>query len=195
MLKLGVEACRRGAEAASREAPVPLTPQQLLAALDLSRWGFRRCQHRRHAANAAANPIPEVNPAPSEAVIKLVDGVENLTVKELVWFNKLLQERLGISDADLGIGVPMQMAAPAAHAPGDAGAAPAEEKKAEKTAFNVVIERYEPSAKIKIIKEVRAMVPGLGLKDGKEMVRSAMHDAAAPCSCSQLCCGAVKIVQ
>jgi large subunit ribosomal protein L7/L12 len=57
---------------------------------------------------------------------------------------------------------------------GDAasGAAGAEEAAAVKTAFDVKIEKYEAAAKIKIIKEVRA-VTDLGLKEAKELVEKA----------------------
>ena len=41
-----------------------------------------------------------------------------------------------------------------------------------KTAFDVKIEKYEAAAKIKIIKEVRA-VTDLGLKEAKELVEKA----------------------
>lgn len=107
-------------------------------------------------------------------MLKLVEEVENLTVKQMVVFTNVLQERLGISDAELGIGVPVGVpmapaAAPAAGA-GDGAAAEAP-KEEEKTTFDVLIEAYEASAKIKIIKEVRAAVSGLGLKEGKELVR------------------------
>jgi large subunit ribosomal protein L7/L12 len=115
-----------------------------------------------------------VNPEPSPNVLKLLDMLENLSVKEFVWFNKLLQERLGISDADLGFGA--RMAAPAAAAPAAAeAAAPEPPPKEEKTTFDVIIEGFDASAKIKIIKEVRTMVPGLGLKEGKALVCSLVH--------------------
>ncbi|GJN10956.1 hypothetical protein PR202_ga29106 [Eleusine coracana subsp. coracana] len=56
---------------------------------------------------------------------------------------------------------------------GDAsGGAGAEEAAAVKTAFDVKIEKYEAAAKIKIIKEVRA-VTDLGLKEAKELVEKA----------------------
>ena len=48
----------------------------------------------------------------------------------------------------------------------------AEEAAAVKTAFDVKIEKYDAAAKIKIIKEVRAMTD-LGLKEAKELVEKA----------------------
>jgi large subunit ribosomal protein L7/L12 len=122
-----------------------------------------------------AQPDPDGNPEPSANVLKIVDAIEDLSVKEFVWFNKLLQERLGITDADLGIGVPMAVPMAAAPAEAQTGGAEKEEEKKEKTEFDVLIEGYEASSKIKIIKEVRSMVPGLGLKEGKELVRQTTH--------------------
>ncbi|KAI4375823.1 hypothetical protein MLD38_013647 [Melastoma candidum] len=53
-----------------------------------------------------------------------------------------------------------------------AGAAKVEEKKAEKTAFDVKLEKFDAAAKIKVIKEVRAFT-NLGLKEAKELVEKA----------------------
>lgn len=55
---------------------------------------------------------------------------------------------------------------------GDAAAGAEEAAAAVKTAFDVKIEKYEAAAKIKIIKEVRA-VTDLGLKEAKELVEKA----------------------
>ena len=49
------------------------------------------------------------------------------------------------------------------------GSSQAEEKKAEKTAFDVKLEKFDAAAKIKVIKEVRAFT-NLGLKEAKELV-------------------------
>ena len=43
------------------------------------------------------------------------------------------------------------------------------EEKAEKTAFDVKLEKFDTAAKIKVIKEVRAFT-SLGLKEAKELV-------------------------
>lgn len=117
---------------------------------------------------AVAEPDPALNPAPSAKVLDIADAVESLTVKEAVWLNKVLKERLGITDADLGLG--MMAAAPAAAPAGGAPTAAAEEPVEEKKDFNVVIEGYESAAKIKIIKELRSVVPDLGLKEAKALV-------------------------
>ena len=41
------------------------------------------------------------------------------------------------------------------------------------TAFDVKLVGFDAKAKIKIIKEARSIVPGLGLKEAKELVESA----------------------
>ena len=53
---------------------------------------------------------------------------------------------------------------------GAVAGAPAEEAE-EKTEFDVVLAEFEAKAKIKIIKEVRA-ITGAGLKDAKAMVET-----------------------
>lgn len=58
---------------------------------------------------------------------------------------------------------------------GGGAAADEEEAKVEEkqTAFDIKLTGFDAKAKIKVIKEVRSLVPGLGLKEAKEMVESA----------------------
>ena len=51
-----------------------------------------------------------------------------------------------------------------------AAAAPVEEKKEEQTEFDVKLDGFDAAAKIKVIKEVRGVLPELGLKEAKELV-------------------------
>lgn len=51
----------------------------------------------------------------------------------------------------------------------DADPAPAPEAAKEKTAFNVKLEKFDPPAKLKVIKEIRAFTD-LGLKEAKDLV-------------------------
>ena len=89
---------------------------------------------------------------------EFIDAVKGLSVIELMDLVKALEEEFGVSAA-----APVAAAgAPAA------AAAPAEEQ----TEFNVVL--VDAGAeKIKVIKVVREVVSGLGLKDAKEFVESA----------------------
>ncbi|CAM8893840.1 unnamed protein product [Rhodiola kirilowii] len=54
----------------------------------------------------------------------------------------------------------------------NASASGAAETKAEKTAFDIKLEKFDAAAKIKIIKEVRTFTD-LGLKEAKELVEKA----------------------
>jgi large subunit ribosomal protein L7/L12 len=89
---------------------------------------------------------------------EFIDAVKGLSVIELMDLVKALEEEFGVSAA-----APVAAAgAPAA------AAAPAEEQ----TEFNVVL--VDAGAeKIKVIKVVREVVSGLGLKEAKEFVESA----------------------
>ena len=88
---------------------------------------------------------------------EFIDAVKGLSVIELMDLVKALEEEFGVSAA-----APVAAAgAPAA------AAAPAEEQ----TEFNVVL--VDAGAeKIKVIKVVREVVAGLGLKEAKELVDS-----------------------
>ncbi len=92
-----------------------------------------------------------------EDVIKFI---ENMTVLELSEFIKELEERFGVSAA-----APVVMGAPGAAAPA------AEEKKEEKTSFDVILTGFGDK-KIQVIKVVRE-ITGLGLKEAKELVEGA----------------------
>jgi len=91
----------------------------------------------------------------------VIEFLKNMTVLELSELIKELEETFGVSAA-----APVALAAPGAVA---AEAAPAAE---EQTEFTVVL--VEAGAKkIDVIKEVRAIVSGLGLKEAKDLVEGA----------------------
>ena len=97
----------------------------------------------------------------SEKITAMIEEVKSLTVLELNELVKALEEKFGVSAA-----APVAVAAaPAA----GAAAAPAAE---EKTEFDVVL-KEAGAEKIKVIKVVREIVSGLGLKEAKEIVESA----------------------
>lgn len=90
---------------------------------------------------------------------KIVEELSSLTVLEAAELSKMLEEKWGVSAA---------AAVAVAAGPAASGAAAAEEK----TEFDV--ELTEAGAnKINVIKEVRAIVPELGLKEAKELVEGA----------------------
>ena len=91
---------------------------------------------------------------------EMISAIESMTVLELNELVKALEEKFGVSAA-----APVAVAA----APAAAGAAAAEE---EKTEFDVVL-KEAGAEKIKVIKVVREVVSGLGLKEAKEIVDGA----------------------
>ncbi len=89
---------------------------------------------------------------------QLIAEIETMTVLDLANLVKALEDRFGVSAA--------AMAAPAA-----GGAAPAAAVE-EQTEFNVVL--LEAGAnKLNVIKAVREIVAGLGLKEAKDLVDGA----------------------
>ena len=93
-------------------------------------------------------------------VVEYLKGVSLLEASELV---KELEEVFGVSAA--AAAAPMMMAAPAG---GDGGGAAAEEK----DAFDVILTAAGGN-KIAVIKVVREVVAGLGLKEAKDLVDGA----------------------
>ena len=93
----------------------------------------------------------------SEKIVAIVDEVAALSVLELAELVKEVEDRFGVSAA-----AAVAVAAPAAEA------AAVEEK----TEFDVVLEGFDAAAKIKVIKEVRALT-GLGLSEAKAAVEGA----------------------
>jgi large subunit ribosomal protein L7/L12 len=93
---------------------------------------------------------------------KLVDQLGKMTVLELVELKNALEEAWGVTAA-----APVAMAA----MPGVA-AAGAEEAAEEQTAFDVMLTAIGDK-KIQVIRVVREVVPGLGLKEAKDLVESA----------------------
>ena len=95
------------------------------------------------------------------AIADLLDQIDKLTVVELHEFVKALEDKYGVTAA--------APAAVAAAPGGAAGAAPAAEAKTE---FDVIL-TAAGEKKINVIKVVREVVPGLGLKEAKDLVEGA----------------------
>jgi large subunit ribosomal protein L7/L12 len=93
---------------------------------------------------------------------KIVEELSGLTVLEVAELVKSLEDKWGVSAA-----APVAVAAAGGAAAG--AAAPAVE---EKTEFDVILTDVG-SNKIGVIKEVRGVVPGLGLAEAKKLVESA----------------------
>ncbi|MBN1483140.1 MAG: 50S ribosomal protein L7/L12 [Chloroflexia bacterium] len=98
----------------------------------------------------------------SEKLDKILTEIESLTLLEVADLVKEMEARWGISAA-----APVAVAAAPA-----AGAAAAEEEAEEKTEFTVML-TDAGAKKIQVIKVVRELVPGLGLREAKELVEGA----------------------
>lgn len=92
-----------------------------------------------------------------DAIIDAIGGMSVLEVSELV---KAMEEKFGVSATAVAT-----VAAPAT------AAADGDEGEDEDKLVTVVLKESDPSKKIPVIKEVRALT-GLGLKDAKDLVEA-----------------------
>ena len=99
--------------------------------------------------------------AKTDEILKSLKALSLLEASELV---KQIEETFGVSAA-ASAGVVMA-------APGAAGGGGGGEAAEEQTEFEIVLESFEASAKIKVLKAVREAT-GLGLGDAKAMVEAA----------------------
>eukprot|EP00656_Telonema_subtile_P043235 TRINITY_DN49620_c0_g1_i2.p1 TRINITY_DN49620_c0_g1~~TRINITY_DN49620_c0_g1_i2.p1 ORF type:complete len:207 (+),score=60.30 TRINITY_DN49620_c0_g1_i2:92-712(+) len=114
---------------------------------------------------------PDVTSFPIPAhVTALAEQIVQLNLLEASQLNDVLKERLGISDVPMGM--------PMAAGPAAAAGAPVAEAVEEQTEFEIILEGFDASSKIKVIKEVRA-VAGLGLKEAKELVEGSPKSVKA----------------
>ncbi|CAH2066517.1 unnamed protein product [Thlaspi arvense] len=120
---------------------------------------------------ATFDPTEHRSP-PTERVFRLVDEISSLTLSEISELGAIIMKKKGITE----------LPAVAVMKPGaggilgggmsqgqSGGGGASEEAKPEKTVFEIKLEGFEASAKIKIIKEVRSFTD-LGLKEAKELV-------------------------
>jgi large subunit ribosomal protein L7/L12 len=90
---------------------------------------------------------------------KIVDDLSKLTVLQAAELAKLLEEKWGVSAA-----APVAVAA----GPAAGAAAPAAEEQSE---FSVIL-KSGGDKKLNVIKEVRTIISGLGIKEAKELVEA-----------------------
>jgi large subunit ribosomal protein L7/L12 len=136
----------------------------------------RSCRPRTAAAAASAihSSTPVLQPTPK--VNKNDDKIEALFQK-ILWLDmfevhmltELLNEKMGLGD----LNKLMSMSSPGSSASAASGETSKEQAAVEeKTLFDLKLVGYDAKAKIKVIKEVRA-IAGLGLKEAKELVEGA----------------------
>jgi large subunit ribosomal protein L7/L12 len=96
----------------------------------------------------------------SENVTAVMEKLRVMTALELADLKKQIEETFGVTAA-----------APVAMVAGPAGGGGAAAAKEEKTSFTVKL-KGSGANKIAVIKAVRAVLPGLGLKEAKDLVDS-----------------------
>ena len=94
----------------------------------------------------------------SEKVTAMIEEIKAMSVLELSELVHEIEDVFGVSAAAAVAAAPV------------AGAAAAAE---EKTEFDVVLAGFDAAKKVAIIKAVREVVPGLGLKEAKDIVEGA----------------------
>ena len=95
---------------------------------------------------------------------EILDSLKSLSLLEASELVKQIEEAFGVSAA-ASAGVVMA-------APGAAGGGDSSDAAEEKTEFDIVLESFEASSKIKVLKEVRNAT-GLGLGEAKALVEAA----------------------
>ncbi|KAL8143146.1 hypothetical protein V2J09_016178 [Rumex salicifolius] len=141
------------AQPAVKELEEEIDPRQLPADYDPS--NFDPSSHRS---------------PPTDRVFRLVEEVSSLTLLEVAELSSLLMEKLGMKEPPVvGVMKPGALAGLAGMMAKGPTAAAQEEKKEEKTVFELKLESYEAASKIKVIKEIRGFTE-LGLKEAKELV-------------------------
>ncbi|EFW37928.1 50S ribosomal protein L7/L12 [Treponema phagedenis] len=94
---------------------------------------------------------------------QIIEAIKEKTILELSELIKAMEEEFGVTAA-----------APVAVVAGGAGAGAGAAAAEEQTEFTVTLKALaDPGKKIAVIKEVRNVVAGLGLKEAKELVEGA----------------------
>ena len=106
--------------------------------------------------------------ANEEKIMALVDEISHLSLLEASALVDALKLRLNIKDvvsAQPMMAAPQQASAPVA--------AEAQEEKKEQTEFTITLESFDAAAKAKVIREMKAILPGSNLVEAKKFVESA----------------------
>ncbi|XP_058964377.2 large ribosomal subunit protein bL12m-like [Pocillopora verrucosa] len=129
--------------------------------VSLQRWRF--CT--RYNSTLAA-PSPDESPKEySEKITNIVDEISKLTLIEVADLNELLKKTLKIEGAPM---MPMMGAMPVAAAP--AQEVDAEPERPPPTEFIVRLTQFDAANKVKLIKEIKNLVPGLNLVQAKKFI-------------------------
>ncbi|EFN55437.1 hypothetical protein CHLNCDRAFT_133731 [Chlorella variabilis] len=155
-------ACTAGGGLAPAGSSLEAAARQLLPAARAAPW-------LRHYSSSSGDEQREIT---DPTVLALSEQILQLNLLQVADLTEILKKKLGIEAPPMmGMPMGMPMGGAAAAAPPAEAAAPAAPVE-EKTEFTLKLEGYDAAAKIKVIKEVRA-ITGLGLKEAKELVEAA----------------------
>ncbi|KAL3639139.1 hypothetical protein CASFOL_017046 [Castilleja foliolosa] len=120
----------------------------------------------RYKYPAAYDPYGP-RPPPSDKIVQIAEKIASLSLEERMQIGpalgaKLMHPKLQSISVE---GVDMGTARAGS-------SSKAEEKKAEKTTFDIKLEKFDACAKLKVIKEIRSFTD-LGLKEAKDLVEKA----------------------
>jgi large subunit ribosomal protein L7/L12 len=120
---------------------------------------------------ATFDPTEHRSP-PTDRVFRLVDEISSLTLLEISELGSIIMKKKGMTELPT-VAVMKPGAGGGVGVGGGGGmvsqSGVSEEAKVEKTVFEIKLESFEASAKIKIIKELRSFTD-LGLKEAKALV-------------------------
>lgn len=140
----------------------PVVCVQRAAELQIPYWSASKTSSRGFASTSDEEEPRIVG---SASVNRIADEIVGMSLLDVADLTTILKQKLGMDAMPFYDGR-QSAAAPAAAAP---EAAVAEVK----TEFDLKLDGYDEKSKIKVIKEVRGILPELGLKEAKELVSSA----------------------
>ena len=111
---------------------------------------------------------------PSDRVFKLVDEVSSLTLSKAAELGKVLMNKMGMKEDEVPVVGVLNPSAAAGLAQMAANSGSTigndqEAKKEEKSVFELKLESFEATFKLKVIKEIRSFTD-LGFKEAKDLV-------------------------
>lgn len=114
-----------------------------------------------------AEQKPEQELELSGKVKELVEAIKSLSVMELVQLVKALESAFGVSAIPVAAPAASLAGAPAAAG----GGAPAPQEEAGTKTYKVILKEAGPN-KLQVIKEIRAILPDLNIKQAKDFVEA-----------------------
>ncbi|PVU92082.1 hypothetical protein BB559_003852 [Furculomyces boomerangus] len=121
--------------------------------------------------NSSAEPIPipkgeaGKDSQVSSKITSIVDEISKLTLLETSQLVESLKSRLNITEAVHVSAAPVQAVAESAPEP--------EAKPVEKSEYTVKLDKFDPTQKAKVIREIKALLPELNLVAAKKFVEEA----------------------